>query len=99
MDEDLYFLKLAEFQGKLYSFIRSLHSFPHEVDDIVQEANLTIIKKRVDFDNEKDFIPWAYAIARFTWMAYKQKRARQLQKISNSSSSSFLRSWNWRGLF
>lgn len=85
MKEGEYLLKIAEYQKRLRAFIRSLHYFNDEVDDILQETNITLLKKRKDFDLSKEFKPWAFGIARWTWMAYKQKRGRASEKLIYSS--------------
>ena len=82
MTEDEYILEVVSHQKRIYGFIKSIHPFPNEIDDILQETNITLIKKYNDFDGDKEFIPWAMAIARWTWMAYKQKRWRHTSKVS-----------------
>ncbi len=82
MTEDEYILEVVSHQKRIYGFIKSIHPFPNEIDDILQETNITLIKKYHDFDGAKEFIPWAMAIARWTWMAYKQKRWRHTSKVS-----------------
>ena len=83
MEEDVYFANLISSQGRIYAYIRSIHHFPHDVDDIVQETNITLMNKMSEFDHSKDFIPWAYAVARFTWMAYRKKRAMKMKRESH----------------
>jgi RNA polymerase sigma-70 factor (ECF subfamily) len=80
--EDEYILEVVSNQKRIYGFIKSVHPFPNEIDDILQETNITLIKKYNDFDGSKEFIPWAMAISRWTWMAYKQKRWRHTSKVS-----------------
>ena len=82
MEEREYLSKIVESQQKLYGFIKSLHYFSDEVDDILQETNVTLLKKRQNFDSSKDFLPWAFGVAKWTWMAYKQKRRRSAEKLT-----------------
>lgn len=64
-----------------------MHYYSDEVNDILQETNLTLLKKCDDFDNSRDFLPWAFSVARFTLMAFKQKRARELKRVSYGAES------------
>ena len=56
-----------------------MHFNREEAKDILQETNITLINKREDFDVSRQFLPWAFSIARFTWLAHKKKRARELK--------------------
>ena len=47
--------------------------------DILQETNITLINKREDFDVSRQFLPWAFSVARFTWLAYKKREPRELK--------------------
>ena len=78
----MYVEQVLEHQGKLKGYLTSLHPHSHEVDDILQETNITLINKEKDFDPNRAFLPWAFTIAKFTWMAYRQKRARQRKYVS-----------------
>jgi len=64
----------------------SIHPHKDEVYDILQDANITLINKQKDFDEKKEFLPWAFSIVRWTWMAHKKKRAREIEKITCDSS-------------
>tara|TARA_B110000196_G_C20786762_1_gene493639 strand:- start:17 stop:577 length:561 start_codon:yes stop_codon:yes gene_type:complete len=81
--EEEYLQEITSHQKRIYGFLKSLHPYPNEVDDIVQEANITLMRKYSEFDSSKSFIPWAMTIARWTWMAYKQERRRNLEKITH----------------
>ena len=83
MTEEEYLKEITSHQKRIYGFLKSLHPYPAEVEDILQESNITLITKYRDFDSSKDFTPWAFTIARWTWMAYKQKRRRNLEKVTH----------------
>ena len=87
MAGDEYEENISDSQGRLRGFLGSLHPYPHEVNDVLQETNLTLLKKREDYDPSRKFLPWAFSIARFTLMAYRKKRARELNKISYGASA------------
>ena len=69
---EIYLKQLSQNQGRLYGFIHSLHSYENDIDDILQETNVTLLNKEADFDSTKDFLPWAFAIARFTLLNHKK---------------------------
>lgn len=71
----MYLEQISQNQGRLYGFIKSLHYKEDEIHDILQDTNITLINKYDDFDPEKDFIPWAFAIARFTVLAHRKRKA------------------------
>tara|TARA_B100001093_G_scaffold481648_1_gene512572 strand:- start:4686 stop:5216 length:531 start_codon:yes stop_codon:yes gene_type:complete len=85
--ENCYFKNMSDNQAKIKNFVSSIHYYSDEVGDILQETNLTLLKKRDDFDSSRDFLPWAFSIARFTLMAFKKKRARHLSKVSYGAES------------
>ena len=78
---EIYLKQLSQNQGRLYGFIHSLHSYENDIDDILQETNVTLLNKEADFDSTKDFLPWAFAIARFTLLNHKKKKAKEGKKI------------------
>lgn len=95
MTEEEYLKEIASNQKKIRGFIKSLHYYPSEVDDILQETNVTLIKKYEKYDGSKNFKPWAMAVARWTWMAYKQKRRRALSRLCYVEYGSEFEGENW----
>ena len=72
-----YFIKaLTESQNRLYGYIFSLVGEHHAASDILQECNLVLWRKFGEFRPESDFIPWAFAIARFQVLAHLRDRKR-----------------------
>ena len=90
MDRESYLQKLTDLQRKLQGFIIRLHAYPGDREDILQEANLYIIKKYPNFDSSKDFTAWAYSLTRFTILAYRKKISREFQNIDFNSSKTEL---------
>lgn len=84
--KESYLEQICENQTKLYGYLNSLHPYRDEVSDILQDANITLINKQEDFDDKKDFLPWAFSIVKFTWMAHRQKRAREMKKLTCDSN-------------
>ena len=87
MENSKYFQAILEFQPQLRSFISRLHGHVNadEIEDLLQETNLTLIKKYCEFDKSKSFEPWAYSVARFTILAHRKKRAKEINSINYDS--------------
>ncbi len=56
-------------QAELRRFVASLVRNPSDVDDVVQEVNVTIWDKREQFEPGSNFRAWAFSIARFKALA------------------------------
>ncbi len=69
---------LTQYQRRIYAFIMSLVPDPNQANDILQETNLALCKSASRYDPEKNFLAWAFKIARFQVLAFlkKQKRSR-----------------------
>ena len=69
---------LTQYQRRLYAFIMSLVPDPNQANDILQETNLALCKSASKYDPDRNFLAWAFKIARFQVLAFlkKQKRSR-----------------------
>ncbi len=68
--------RLAENQNRLYGYVYSLLGDHNRTADVVQETNLVLWRKLVEFHPEKPFLPWALATARFQVLAHLRDRKR-----------------------
>ena len=68
---------LTESQNRLYGYIYSLLGDHHRAADVLQESNLVLWRKAAEFRPGADFIPWAFAIARFQVMAHLRDKGRE----------------------
>lgn len=68
--------QLTESQTRLYGYVYSLLGDHSRTADVVQETNLVLWRKLDEFDPDKPFLPWAYAVARFQVMAHLRDRKR-----------------------
>jgi RNA polymerase sigma-70 factor (ECF subfamily) len=76
-DEHRDFIQLmTEFQPRLYGYILSLAGNPDAANDVLQEANIVLWKQFSQFKPGSNFKAWAFRIAHFQYMAYRQKRLR-----------------------
>ena len=67
---------LTAHQSRLYAFIFSLLADPNLVNDVFQETNVVLWRKAGEYDRDRDFLPWAFAIARNQVRAARQKIGR-----------------------
>lgn len=68
--------QLTENQNRLYGYVFSLLGDHNRSADVVQETNLVLWRKIDEFNLEKPFLPWAFAIARFQVLAHIRDRKR-----------------------
>lgn len=68
--------QLTENQTRLYGYVYSLLGDHSRASDVVQETNLVLWRKAEEFQAEKEFLPWAFGIARFQVMAHLRDRKR-----------------------
>jgi len=68
--------EITQSQTALRSYIRKLAGGRAECDDILQETNLVIFKKRMDWDPTTVFLKWAYRIAYFQTKSYFRDKSR-----------------------
>ena len=68
--------QLTENQTRLYGYVYSLLGDHSRTADVVQETNLVLWRKNHEFDRQQEFLPWAFAIARYQVMAHLRDHKR-----------------------
>ena len=68
---------LTSHQGMVYAFILSVHPNRVAAQDILQETNMVLWKKRGEFEPGTNFKAWAFRFAHFQTLAY-------LKRVKNS---------------
>lgn len=68
--------EIAGAQPGLRAFLRTLLPCSGDADDVLQETNLVLWRKREEYDANRDFGPWARRIAYFQTLAHLKKRSR-----------------------
>ncbi len=68
--------QLTENQNRLYGYVYSLLGDRSRAADVVQETNLVLWRKIDEFQPDKPFLPWAFAIARFQVLAHLRDHKR-----------------------
>lgn len=71
-----YVAKIAQAQPGLKAFLRTLLPCAGDADDVLQETNLVLWKKREEYDSAREFGPWARRIAYFQTLAHLKARSR-----------------------
>ncbi len=61
---------MVRHQRVIWRFINTLLPSSSEADDVLQETSLVLWRKWGEFDRERDFISWAFGIARFQVLKY-----------------------------
>lgn len=67
---------LTRHQSRLYAFIYTLLPDAERAGDVFQETNMVLWRKSAEFDHSREFLPWAFAIARFQVRAARQRMRR-----------------------
>lgn len=67
---------MAEHQPRLSAYIRSLVLDEHATKDILQETNVTLLKKSRDFTPGTNFTAWSFRIAYFEVLTWRRKKGR-----------------------
>lgn len=63
-------------QSRLYAFICSLLGSANDAVDVLQETNLVLWQKSDEFREGTDFLAWAFSVAHYQVMAYREKKGR-----------------------
>lgn len=62
--------QLTKHQNRLYGYVYSLLADHSKAADVVQETNMVLWRKIDEFEMDKPFLPWAFAVARFQVLAH-----------------------------
>ncbi|WP_193214271.1 sigma-70 family RNA polymerase sigma factor [Luteolibacter marinus] len=77
---------LTAHQSLIHTFVLSLAPHSPDVEDIVQQINLVLWRKRDDFEAGSNFRAWALTVSRFQVMAYRKKMAlRRTDRLSDEA--------------
>jgi RNA polymerase sigma-70 factor, ECF subfamily len=68
--------QLTGSQTRLFGYVYSLLGDHNRAADVVQETNLVLWRKIEEFDPSRQFLPWAFAVARFQVMAHLRDHKR-----------------------
>jgi RNA polymerase sigma-70 factor, ECF subfamily len=74
---------MTQHQGRLYGYVLTLSADPDAANDVLQEANIVLWKQWRQFTPGSNFKAWAFRIAHFQYMAYRQKQLRDKTLFSD----------------
>jgi RNA polymerase sigma-70 factor (ECF subfamily) len=74
---------MTQHQGRLYGYVLTLLADPDAANDVLQEANVVLWKQWRQFKPGSNFKAWAFRIAHFQYMAYRQKQLRDKTLFSD----------------
>jgi RNA polymerase sigma-70 factor (ECF subfamily) len=74
---------MTQYQGRLYGYVLMLSADPDAANDVLQEANIVLWKQWRQFKPGSNFKAWAFRIAHFQFMAYRQKQLRDRTLFSD----------------
>ena len=72
-NEDEFLRHLCKSQCTLYAYIVGLTNNPGDADDVLQEANVALWKKRQAFNPHHEFLPWAIGFAKLEINKYRKR--------------------------
>jgi RNA polymerase sigma-70 factor, ECF subfamily len=84
---------LAASQGRLHAFIRGMVPHLGDADDVLQEVNLALWRKRRLFSSDDDFLRWACGFAAMQVRRYRSQSAKQRVSFSDAAVDSLVREW------
>jgi RNA polymerase sigma-70 factor (ECF subfamily) len=73
---DWFGVELARAQMPLFAYVRNLMAGAADSWDVLQDANRVICQKAATVKSAAEFLPWAYTIARYKVMHYRQRLSR-----------------------
>jgi RNA polymerase sigma-70 factor (ECF subfamily) len=90
VEQAAFVAQITRHQSMLRSYIIALMPGVDGVDDVLQQTNLVLWKKRTSFQTGTNFRAWASAIARFEVMAHRRKMLRFSKLMMSEELSEML---------
>lgn len=75
---------MADHQPRLAAYIRSLIADEHSTKDVLQETNVTLLKKSRDFTPGTNFTAWAFRVAFFEVLTWRRRHGREKIHFDNA---------------
>jgi len=72
--EILFVRNLTQFTPRVYAFIRSLLPERADADEVLQETNLTLLRKMKEGEAPVNFLAWACAVARIEVLRFRDRQ-------------------------
>ncbi|MEW4562286.1 sigma-70 family RNA polymerase sigma factor [Bremerella sp. JC770] len=72
-------------QERLRGYVYTLVAHWNDAEEVFQRTSLCLWRKWEQFDQERDFLPWAFGIARLEAKRFLSERSRQQKMLSDSA--------------
>jgi RNA polymerase sigma-70 factor, ECF subfamily len=76
-DNEEFYCRLVDAQRTLYAYILRLLPNAADANDVLQETNMVLMRRRNDFRPGAEFVAWAAGVARFQVLAFRRDAGRQ----------------------
>lgn len=73
---EVFVAALTSHQTALRGFITASLGGPADASEVLQRTNLTLWEKADQFDDDRPFLPWAIAFARYEVLGYRREHQR-----------------------
>ena len=92
-DDDTFIRLFSKSQCTLYAFILGMTHNTTDADDLLQELNLALWKKRRAYDPQYDFLRWAIGFARVEIKNHRKKNAKARLLFSDDVLNTLAADW------
>lgn len=92
-NDDQFIRLFSKCQCSLYAFILGMTRNTADADDLLQELNVALWKKRNSFDPKHDFFRWAIGFARIEIKNYRRKNAKSRLLFSDDVLNTLAADW------
>lgn len=72
----------AQYQPRIYGFIRSLVPNRSDAEDVLQDTASILWQKFGEFQPNSDFLAWAFRVARYEVLHFRQRQKRNVLQFS-----------------
>src|SRR3990172_7919823 len=79
--DDAFVSGLIGFQRNLYAYIYTLNPNLTDAEDILQETNAAILRKRSELTEDVEFTTWAIAVAYYQVLTHRKRKARDRRSV------------------
>jgi RNA polymerase sigma-70 factor (ECF subfamily) len=76
---------LTSHQPKLHAYISTLMLGDPSAADVLQETNIDLWSRAINYNFERPFLPWAFAFARQRVMAFRKSQSRSRLLFSDAA--------------
>lgn len=91
--DDEFVRRITHCQRELRTFIIGLTPTQADADDVLQEVNLALWKKRHLYDPQQEFLRWAFGFAALEVRSYRSRSAKDRLWFSDSAIALLAEEW------